>query len=248
MKVSPSPLHLQHIIPQLGGVTRGLSYIHSRGMIHGDLKGVRLRWSDYTAVLLTHIKANILIDKTGQARLADFGLLTIVSDPTNLFSSSSYTQGGTARWMSPELIDPQRFGFEDNRPTKNSDCYALGMVVYETISGHVPFHKHGDYAVIVKVLAGEHPPRGVGFAETLWEMLELCWRSHPNNRPTIEDVHQCLEKASNPSESPPPVVGEDMEMDGDDWDSTSDSSGMFYHSAHSAEFWTQCSTATDLLC
>ena len=33
--------------------------------------------------------------------------------------------------MSPELLDPDRFGNGDRRPTKRSDCYALGMVIYE---------------------------------------------------------------------------------------------------------------------
>jgi len=33
--------------------------------------------------------------------------------------------------MSPELLDPERFGASDDRPTKQSDCYAFGMVVYE---------------------------------------------------------------------------------------------------------------------
>ena len=40
--------------------------------------------------------------------------------------------------MSPELLDPERFGVpesEDNRPTRQSDCYALGMVIYE-VSGY----------------------------------------------------------------------------------------------------------------
>jgi len=39
--------------------------------------------------------------------------------------------------MGPELINPEQFGLEDNRPTKSSDCYALGMVIYEAISGKV---------------------------------------------------------------------------------------------------------------
>ena len=46
----------------------------------------------------------------------------------------SFTGGGTRRWMSPELLDPDRFGMpesENNRPTRQSDCYALGMVIYE---------------------------------------------------------------------------------------------------------------------
>jgi len=35
--------------------------------------------------------------------------------------------------MSPELLDPDKFGLEDSRPTKESDCYALGMVIYEVL-------------------------------------------------------------------------------------------------------------------
>ena len=125
------------------------------------------------------VQANILIDQTGHARVADFGLLTIISDPKYLLSSSSHTQGGTVRWMSPERIAPERFGFKSGRPTIPSDCYALGMVIYETISGNLPFHKDADLTVFIKVVVeGEHPPREVGFTEILWEMLELCWAPH----------------------------------------------------------------------
>jgi len=127
-------------------------------------------------------------------------LLTIISEPTNLLASSSYAHGGTARWMSPELIDPEQFGFEKYRPTKASDCYALGMVIYETISGHLPFHDHTDLSVFVKVLRGERPRRGRGFANNLWEMLEFCWMPQPNVRPNIKDVLLCLERISNSSD------------------------------------------------
>ena len=94
--------------------------------------------------------------------------------------------------MGPELINPEQFGSEDNRPTKSSDCYALGMVVYETISGKVPFHKHGDLTVFTKVLAGERPSREAEFAESLWKMLKMCWKPQPSDHPTIGEVLQCL--------------------------------------------------------
>ena len=191
-------------------------------MIHGDLKGVRFLAARVTLILpSSFVEANILIDQIGHARLADFGFLTIISDPTNRLSSSSCTQGGTARWMSPELIDPQRFGFKNSRPTKPSDCYALGMVIYETISGNLPFHEHTDLTVFAKVLEGERPPRGVKFGENLWKMLELCWAPRPNDRPSIEDVLQCFGVVSNSPEPYSPGVDAETEEDSDDCDSMS---------------------------
>jgi len=72
------------------------------------------------------------------------------------------------------------------------------MVIYETISGHPPFHQHGDLTVFVKVLAGEQPLRGKGFTESLWKMLEQCWVSQPNDRPSIEAILWCLEPGTKP--------------------------------------------------
>ena len=93
----------------------------------------------------TSTKANILINRNRQACIADFGLSTITgvaavpakASRASLISNDtlmSFTGGGTRRWMSPELLDPERFGMpesEDNRPTRQSDCYALGMLIYE---------------------------------------------------------------------------------------------------------------------
>jgi serine/threonine protein kinase len=182
-------------------------------------------------ILLTSasLKANILIDQTGRARLADFGLVTIISDCSSLLSSSSHTQGGTARWMSPELIDPQRFGFEKGYRTKLSDCYAFGMVVYETLSGRSPFYQHADLTVVMKVLEGERPTRGPWFAGSLWGMLKLCWAPQSSNRPSIEDVFRCLERVRTLSEPPSPGADEETEGYGDDWDSTDDSPRMSSH-------------------
>jgi len=58
---------------------------------------------------------------------ADVSLISITSEA----SLMSFTLGGTTRWMSPELLDPDRFGITEPRPTKQSDCYAFGMVMYE---------------------------------------------------------------------------------------------------------------------
>ena len=147
------------------------------------------------------IKLNILIDQDGRARLADFGLLTIVIDPTYHTSSTTLKNSGTTRWMSPELLDPDLFGLGDSRPTKHSDCYALGMVILEVLTGKPPFPDCSGLVVIRKVIEGERPGRpqgeeGVWSIDDLCEMLEQCWSPHPERRTITDAILQCLEQGS----------------------------------------------------
>ena len=173
------------------------------------------------------IKANILINKDGLARLADFGLLTIVSDPTNYTTSGSTVARGTVRWMSPELLDPDQFESSDGRPTKESDCYALGMVIYEVLSGKAPFTPLKEVIVMRKVLEGERPSmpegaEGAWFKDDLRGTLTLCWATQPESRPSIEAVLERLELVSGTWEQPSPQVNEDSEKDDNYWDLTTD--------------------------
>ena len=166
------------------------------------------------------IKANILIDQNGHARLADFGLLTITSDSTNFTVSRSAAEHGTTRWMSPELLYPDHFGLKDGQPTKESDCYALGMVIYEVLSGQAPFASFKDFIVIQKVIEGECPGRpegakGVWFTDDLWGTLNMCWETQPDSRPNVETVLERLGQASRGWKPPPPQVDNSA---ADDWD------------------------------
>ena len=103
--------------------------------------------------------------------------------------------------MSPELLDPK---IQDHRRTKHSDRYALGMVIYEVLSGWIPFHQYADLTVPGKVVGGDRPERpqgveGIWFTDDVWEALGRCWAPQPGNRPNIEDVLRCLEKDSRSS-------------------------------------------------
>ena len=165
--------------------------MHDREMIHGDLKGV---WHITFFILFFLIsflsKANILIDQSGHARLADFGLLTVISDPTYATASSSKVNSGTVPWMSPELLYPERYDLKDSQPTKESDYYALGMVIFEVLSGQPPFAGYKGFIVTRKVIDGERPerPESPWFTDDLWGTLRQCWLSQPEDRPTAQNV------------------------------------------------------------
>jgi len=123
--------------------------------------------------------------------------------------------------MSPELLNPDLFGFKNSLPTNGSDCYAFGMVILEVLSGRAPFKSYSDFIVIQKVIEGERPGRPQGaegprFTDDLWETLGRCWSPQPKNRPTIKEVLECLERVSTTWQPLPPGAGTDAHMVADD--------------------------------
>jgi len=103
--------------------------------------------------------------------------------------------------MSPELFDPEKFDLKDSRQTKHSDCYALGMVMYEVLSGRVPFSRHHGPAIIGAIIKGERPGRPRGeegrwFTGGIWSVMEGCWKPIPGDRPCVKGILHRLEGAS----------------------------------------------------
>ena len=116
-------------------------------------------------------------------------------------------------WMSPELLDPKSIGLSESRPTKESDCHAMGMVIYEILSGRVPFATRR--LPVLNIICGERPerPRGVEgalFTDGIWETLELCWKVEAKERINARGVLRGLEGDTHPLQSP-----DDAEADED---------------------------------
>jgi serine/threonine protein kinase len=137
-------------------------------------------------------------------------------------------ESGNAQWMGPELLFPEQFNLKESRPTKASDCYALGMAIYEILSGRTPFYRYSNYAVVLKILEGERPvrpqePEGGRFTDGIWEILELCWQHQPTHRISAKTVLLYLEGGSLPSDLPRDANGDVTTMDvGDQSDDGSD--------------------------
>ncbi|KAF8183900.1 kinase-like domain-containing protein, partial [Mycena galopus ATCC 62051] len=150
-------------------IAQGLQYLHSCGIVHGDLRGT-----------------NILIKQDWSACLADFGL-SIFSDAT---SSTTTNRGGSLYWMAPELLDPDSSGDKITR-TPASDVYAFGCVCFELYTGRPPFANLSEPGALMKVLNGERPERPSGppaMSDTLWTHVKTYWMGDPTARPSTDVV------------------------------------------------------------
>jgi len=127
--------HDIHVCSQLIDIIRGLSYLHSQGVVHGDLKGVGEHSKMcFNTSLIVYVQPNILIDDNKNAVLCDFGLASITADAESAHAST-VNSAGSIRWMAPERLSI----FDGNpepaptavRVTRESDMYSLAMVVIE---------------------------------------------------------------------------------------------------------------------
>jgi len=85
-------------------------------------------------------------------------------------SVTAVSAAGTLRWMSPELLDPPRFG-SDGRPTRGSDCYALGMVIYEVSRLYLV-----DAVTSVLLVSGPHGALSIPSIAWLYTRLRCAGR------------------------------------------------------------------------
>lgn len=160
------------------------------------------------------MQPNILVDGSGSARIADFGVATFARDPCPHMSGSE-KDWHTARWCAPEL------SLSDQPATKKSDVFSFGMVMIEVgsnkfllfsfsypfiqaFTGKPPFWKYKSPQVTAIVLTGEIPerPSHPSFTDALWELTQLCLRWTSSERPHAKQVLATLKDMDRSREVP----------------------------------------------
>ena len=108
------------------------------------------------------IQANILINSDRCACLADFGLAAIIEETASIDGASNNKTGGTIRWMAPEILNPEKYGYVKRArrklPSKSTDIYALGMTILEvrTDSSRPLLFRVTSISLCRWLLAGDH--------------------------------------------------------------------------------------------
>lgn len=118
-----APMDLHEIVRLMEQIGRALGYAHSLGVIHRDVK-----------------PSNVLIDDRGNAFLTDFGIAKLVAGTAHLTGEGVAI--GTPAYMSPEQVMGKPLDYR-------SDIYALGVMLYEMVTGHVPFDAETPMAVML---------------------------------------------------------------------------------------------------
>src|ERR1700676_4783149 len=134
------------------GICEALEYIHSQGVVHRDLK-----------------PENIMVDRQDNIKLIDFGVAASRGARRLTFSKFSSALG-TPDYISPEQV-------QGKRGDRRSDVYALGVILYEMLTGEVPFQGPSPLAVMNDRLVNHPiPPREVN-PEVTPEMQEIIYRA-----------------------------------------------------------------------
>jgi tetratricopeptide (TPR) repeat protein/predicted Ser/Thr protein kinase len=122
----------------LEDVSRAVAHAHAAGVIHRDLK-----------------PANVIVEKSGRAMLSDFGIARATSFQTKITETSFIV--GTPEYMAPEQIQDLR---EHIGPA--TDVHALGIILYEILTGSLPYRADTPVALMRKIISEEPvPPRQI---------------------------------------------------------------------------------------
>jgi serine/threonine-protein kinase len=141
-------------------IAQALEYIHSKGVVHRDLK-----------------PENIMVNGSDQIKLIDFGIAANVGSKRLTFAKFSQTMG-TPDYISPEQVKGKR---GDGR----SDIYALGVMLYEMLTGKVPFSGANAFIIMNdRLLNNPVPPREIdpSISPQLQEIIYRAMEREPAKR------------------------------------------------------------------
>lgn len=157
-KIRSGPLDVNEALAIASQVAQGLDAAHKQGVVHRDIKS-----------------SNIMLTSDGQVRILDFGLAHVAGGTETSKTTKSV---GTAAYMSPEQA---RGAKVDHR----ADIWALGVVMYEMLTGKLPFPGEYDAAIVYSLVNEEPVPLlslRPNLPDAVRRIVERAMEKAPENR------------------------------------------------------------------
>lgn len=176
------PMSISDVLMMLEQVAKALDYAHSKGIVHRDVK-----------------PSNIMFDDTGIAYLVDFGIAKAMQQADTDLTAEQMVLG-TPSYMPPEL-------WRGDAPIGASDQYALAIVVFQILTGQLPFIAETPSSLMYKHL-NDAPPRANDYnpnlSQAAADVLRRAMSKHANQRyPLVSNFINALAQAMM---SPPAKV------------------------------------------
>lgn len=173
------PIKPQDAIPWFKQALMGIGAAHRKGIIHRDIK-----------------PSNLMLTPQWIVKVMDFGIAKALG--THGMTRTG-TAMGTVAYMSPEQVE--------NRATDvRTDIYALGVTLYQMLSGHVPFESDSDFRVMQDHVMTPPPPLTRYYPAAPREYDRVLFKAlekDPNNR--FQSVEEFATALDQPEPAPPPV-------------------------------------------
>jgi TolB-like protein/Tfp pilus assembly protein PilF/predicted Ser/Thr protein kinase len=160
-KIKSGSIPIEETIHLAIQIAEGLEAAHKKGIVHRDIKS-----------------SNIIITNDGKVKIMDFGLAKIKGG-TNVTKIG--TTVGTAAYMSPEQAKGDEVDYR-------SDIWSFGVVLYEMLTGQMPFKGEYDQALIYSIINESPNPINVrqrGIPSELSEIIDRLLQKNPNRRYSI---------------------------------------------------------------
>ncbi|MDA7979838.1 MAG: serine/threonine protein kinase [Pirellulales bacterium] len=171
---NPQGMPVEQVLHWMRGIGAGVSYLHDQGIVHRDLK-----------------PGNIF-DDDGTVKIGDYGLSKFISASRRSGQTESV---GTVHYMAPEVAKG-RYG-------KEVDVYALGIILYEMLTGRVPFEGESVAEVLMKHLTAE--PDLSGISEPYRSVIAKALTKDEERRyRTVQELLADLPNNASTSSPPPP--------------------------------------------
>ncbi|WVZ66697.1 hypothetical protein U9M48_015886 [Paspalum notatum var. saurae] len=159
----------------------GMEYLHSKDIIHFDLK-------------CDNLLVNLNDPSRPICKVADFGLSKVKQ--TTMVSGG---MRGTLPWMAPEMLE-----MSSNMVSSKVDVYSFGIIMWEILTGQEPYAGIHHGGVIGGILSNTLRPPVPASCDPQWrELMEQCWSNEPEQRPSFTEVVSHLRSMLEANQSRP---------------------------------------------
>lgn len=152
---------------------RSLEFLHSRNILHRDLKSLNF-------LVVRGVDGSLVV------KLADMDrAVQLESNSVDAWEEKEPSQDivGTVQWAAPEVLR-----MEEHSSTRASDVYSLGVVCWECLSLCPPFGSLSFKDIVRLVTSGQRLPIETGTSRETVEMFERCWSGTPGERPEASEL------------------------------------------------------------